>query len=178
MKVKTELYKLWAGLDRLLLVAVFVLLGVVWYASNRAETARVLPKDGSAVRRTEGLSRPAAIAKVVNGIRVSAGRTRMNSIARSMVASGWEQLPSCPAMDMREDGKTYEILFSLPAEVTRESVRVMASGNVLTLTMKSGVTGKTSLQRVRIPCGVEHDSNIQSVVSNDVLRVRILSAGG
>ncbi len=80
-------------------------------------------------------------------------------------------------MDMREDGKAYEILFSLPAGIARDSVRVTAVGNVLTLAMKSGDTGKLYLYRVRIPCGAERPANIQSAVSNDVLRVCILPPG-
>ena len=95
-----------------------------------------------------------------------------------MVASGWEQVSPSPAMDMREDGKMYQILFSLPEGVAKESVQVTAAGNVLTLTMKAEDTGKVYMQRVRIPCGVEKGDNIQSVVTNDVLRVTILPPVG
>jgi len=95
-----------------------------------------------------------------------------------MVATGWEQISPTPAMDMREDGKTYEVLFSLPEGVDRESVRVSAAGNVLTLTMKAGETGRIYTQRIRIPCGVDRSDAVQSAVSNDVLRVRILPPKG
>lgn len=178
MKGQSVLNKVWEGVDRLLLMAVFVLLGMVVLSMNRTDTAKAACKDGTPARGNGVLRRPASQSRAVNGFRVSAGQTRMNSIARSMVASGWEQIPSSPAMDMREDGKMYEILFSLPAGVAQESVKVTASGNVLTLAMQDGETGKTYMQRVRIPCGVERTDNIQSAISNDVLRVRILHPGG
>lgn len=174
MEMKRILKRFWAGLDHLLLVAVFLLLGMAWYSAGRLD-----PQKGDAVggRRPSAQVRRPSSPRVVNGLRVSAGHTRVNNIARSMVASGWEQIPSSPAMDMREDGKTYEILFSLPAGIDRDSVRVTAVGSVLTLAMKSSDTGKLHLHRVRIPCGAERPANIQSVVSNDVLRVHILPPG-
>ena len=178
MKGKNYFNEAWAVFDRLLLVAVFVLLGMVWFSMSRTDAEMSRCKAGDAARGNGMFRRPASASKTVNGFRVSAGHTRMNTIARSMVASGWEQLPSSPAMDMREDGKMYEILFSLPAGVAQESVQVTASGNVLTLAMKDSDTGKTYMQRVRIPCGVERADNIQSAISNDVLRVRILHPGG
>jgi HSP20 family molecular chaperone IbpA len=177
MKGAVIFQKIWAGFDRLLLGAVFILLGTVWYSTERADAAAVAgtirdrPAPGEAVSR-----RPPA--KAVDGIRVSNGRTRMMTIARSMVDSGWERIPCSPAMDMREDGKTYEILFALPEGVARESVRVTTSGNLLTLAMKAEGSGQPYLKRVRLPCRLDQADRVQSAISNDVLRVRIQPSGG
>ena len=96
-----------------------------------------------------------------------------------MVASGWERAPRTPALDMRENGKTCEVLFALPDEFVKESVRVTAVGNVLTLTMKASETGKTYMRRIRIPCGVDDRADaIQTSISNDVLHVRVLPPKG
>jgi HSP20 family molecular chaperone IbpA len=114
----------------------------------------------------------------VEGMRVALERRRVNIIARSMVDSGWEQSPSSPAMDMREDGKVCEVFFTLPEGISEESVRVTAAGSMLTLTMKDDEAGKSYMQRIRIPYGVERSDTIQTVISNDVLRVRICPAGG
>jgi HSP20 family molecular chaperone IbpA len=114
----------------------------------------------------------------MDDLRVSTGQMRMKSIARSMVESGWERLPCSPAMDIREDGKTYEILFALPEGVAQESVRVTAAGSVLTLAMKDTESGQAYLRRVRLPCSVDRVDRVQSVISNSVLRVRIQQPSG
>lgn len=180
MKGKTVLERMWAGCDYFLLVAVFVLLGVVWCEQNRDGSALATgsPTTDGAVRERLPVRKRLPTGRVVDGIRVSSGRSRMSTIARSMVAAGWEQTSPTPALDMREDGKTYEVLFSLPEGVDKESVRVSAAGNVLTLTMKTGETGKLYTHRIRIPCGVDREDAVQSVVSNDVLHVRILPPKG
>lgn len=180
MKGKTVLERMWLGCDYVLLVAVFVLLGVVWHSQNRADTvsASGRPALGEPGRESSLFRKRLPSGRVVDGIRVSSGRSRVNTIARSMVAAGWDQTSPTPAMDMREDGKTYEVLFSLPEGVDKESVRVSAAGNVLTLTMKVGETSRLYTQRIRIPCGVDRADAVQSVVSNDVLHVRILPPKG
>lgn len=180
MKGKTVLERIWAGCDNLLLVAVFVLLGVVWYAQNRADLVSTPRKpDGVGMSRERTLFRThPPTGQVVDGLRVSSGRSRVNTIARSMVAAGWEQTQPTPALDMREDGKAYEVLFALPEGVDKKSVRVSAAGNLLTLTMKASETGRLYTQRIRIPCGVERADAVQSVVSNEVLRIRILPPKG
>jgi len=113
--------------------------------------------------------------KTVEGLRVSTRRRSMSAIARSMAESDWERIPSRPAMDIREDGKSFEILFALPAGVVRESVHVTTSGGTLTLAMRTDAAGGggSYLKQVRLPCRVERAANVQSVISNNVLRVRI-----
>lgn len=91
-----------------------------------------------------------------------------------MVDSGWDRIPVSPAMDMREEGRAYEILFALPEGVNKDSVRVTKTGNVLTLAMKTDDARKVYMQRVRIPCSVDQPAAICSTVSNNVLCVRIL----
>lgn len=176
MEGKSRFERLWAGLDTCLLLAVFALLGVVWYSDIRdaADAER-----GAAQKRTftprlfhHSSSRP------VEGFRVSNERQRMTTIARSMVDSGWDQGPASPAMDMREDGKACELFFTLPAGVARDKVFVSAAGGVLTLTMRDEDSGRIYLQRIRIPRGVTHADSIQTAVSNDVFRVRICPTGG
>lgn len=166
--------KVWRGLDGLLLAAVFILLGAVWVSTQRGTgTGSALPAAGE--REPASVRKPPVAGRVVDGVRVSAGRARVSTFARSMVASDWESAPPAPAMDMREegDGREYEILFALPERVDRESVRVSVAGDVLTLTMRDGVCGKTYAQQIRIPCGVDVDGCVRSVVSNGLLHVRI-----
>ena len=100
----------------------------------------------------------------------------MNTIARSMANAAWERVPACPAMDMREDGKSYEIYFSLPDGFDGSNVHVSAQGSVLTLAMASDEDGSVTVQRFRVPCMMENDKNIETAISNNVLCVRIQSA--
>ena len=99
----------------------------------------------------------------------------MNTIARSMVETAWELVPASPAMDMREEGKSFEILFALPEGFDSSNVRVTAQGGILTLAMTSAEAGAIRMQRFRIPCacGMEGDEHIETAISNRVLRVRI-----
>jgi len=76
-------------------------------------------------------------------------------------------------MDMRENGKEFEVFFALPEGVDGSKIRVNAACGVLTLTMASEETGAVLLQRFRIPCGVNRDENIKTDVTNNVLRIRI-----
>ncbi len=178
MRGETGFKRVWAGFDRLLLVVVFVLLAVVWYSAGRPGAEEAWPETRAAADAPEApAARPFAVSKAVDALRVSTGRGRMSSIARSMTEKDWSACPCSPAMDMREDGKMYEVLFALPAGVARESVRVTTSGDVLTLAMRFGERGQTSLKRVRLPCSVERPEQVKSVVSNGVLRVRIQPAG-
>ena len=172
MNGKTALERAWAVCDRVLLVAVFVLLGVAWYSRGREETAGPARPE---VTRGGLLRRPESRAKAVDGLRVSTGRRSMSAIARSMVESDWERIPSSPAMDIREDGKSFEILFALPEGLARESVRVTTAGSTLALSMRTE-GGSSYLKRVRLPCRVERAANVQSSISNNVLRVCIQAA--
>jgi len=181
MRDKSGLELIWAGCDNLLLISVVILMGVLWYSYNRVDVVMAVPvsevkapSDLPAGRRTTTPPR-----SPVDGLRVSQNRQRVNMIARSMIDSDWGQVPPCPAMDMREVGKAYEVLFSLPDDVAEDSVAVSAAGNVLTLTMKACETGKIYVQRIRVPCGVERYESVETAISNDVLRIRInpLAAG-
>jgi HSP20 family molecular chaperone IbpA len=179
MQGKTSLEQLWAGCDTILLVMVFILLGVVWYSNNRAAPAQ--ERDAAKKRDASTLQLRAPLPPdPVDGIRVALERQRMNSIARSMVDSGWDESPASPAMDMREDGKTCEVFFTLPEGIVEDSVRVTVAGDVLTLMMKDDDTGRLYLQRIRIPFGIDRSDTLQTVISNDVLRVRVCPcpAGG
>ncbi|MFA6633735.1 MAG: hypothetical protein WCU90_15640 [Kiritimatiellia bacterium] len=176
MNGKTALKHAWAVCDRLLLLAVFVLLGVAWHLRGREDAADPMPAGAP---RKVLWRRPEAREKTVEGLRVSTGGRSMSAIARSMVESDWERIPSSPAMDIREDGKSFEILFALPEGVARESVRVTTAGSTLTLAMRTDEAGGGAyLKHVRLPCRVERAANVQSVISNNVLRVRIQAAEG
>jgi HSP20 family molecular chaperone IbpA len=178
MQAKAGLERLWAGCDTLLLVTVFILLGVVWYSNSREASA--FGKATSEKRETSGRKSrfPMFSGKTVTGMRVSHESGRVNTIARSMVDSGWDKSPTFPAMDMREDGKVCDVLFTLPEGIAEDTVRVTAVGGVLTVTMKNSDSGEISIQRIRIPYGVVRPDTLQAVISNDVLRVRICPAGG
>jgi HSP20 family molecular chaperone IbpA len=173
MQGKTRLEQVWAGFDTLLLVAVFFLLGAVWFSHRREASA--LDKDAAQKREASPqLShRLRSPEPSVDGLRVALSHQRMNTIARAMVDSGWDQSPSTPAVDMRENGKTCDVFFTLPEGIVEDSVRVTVAGDVLTLMMKDDDTGKVYVQRIRIPYGVERSDTLQTVISNDVLRVRI-----
>lgn len=177
MQGKRRFERLWAGCDNLLLVTVLILLGIVWYSNSRDAADMSKPAMGRRVPSRPLLGRNPPQVRTVDSVRVSQGRTRMNSIARSMIDSEWDRSPPSLAMDIREEGETYEVFFSLPEGIIEDSVRVTAAGSILTLTMKDDDTGKTYLQRIRIPCGVERPDTIQTVISNDVLRVRICPSG-
>jgi HSP20 family molecular chaperone IbpA len=180
MKGEPVFRLVWAGFDRLLLAVVFVLLAVVWYSAGRPGAEGTRPETRAAADGAEApAQRPSAVPKAaVDALRVSAGagRARLSSIARSMVEKDWSECPCSPAMDMREDGKMYEIRFALPEGVDGGSVRVTTSGSVLTLAMKAGENGQATLKRVRLPCSVERPEQVRSVISNNVLRVRIQPA--
>jgi len=177
MNLKTALKQAWAVCDRLLLLAVFVLLGFAWHARLREEaavSAKPVATHGVPWRHSGARAK-----KPVEGLRVSTGQRSMSAIARSMAESDWERIPSRPAMDIREDGKSFEILFALPAGVVQESVRVTTTGGTLTLAMRTDAAGSggSYLKQVRLPCRLERAANVQSVISNNVLRVRILPEG-
>jgi len=175
MRTNPTIERLWATVDQVLLFAVFILISVAWFATDRfgSVSSKLNVRAFQSKKPSEERASPRP-PWVVDGTRVSLGeQARMRSIARSMAATDWNRLPSSPAMDMRESGKTYEVFFSLPDGVDRDSVKVMGRGNVLTLAMKNEDTGKLYMQRIRVPCICDRKESLQSSVSNDVLRVRI-----
>ena len=179
MERKTGFERFWNGCDNLLLLTVSVLLALCFYSARQADKV-MMPADAKeGVRQVARPPRnmPSA-GRTVEGLRVAVEGDRMNSIARSMVETAWERVPASPAMDMREDGKSYEIFFALPAGFDGAKVRVTAQGGILTLAMASEESGSVMMQRFRIPCGVERSENIDTAVSNNVLRVRIRPAPG
>lgn len=176
--IGTRFERLWGACDNLLLIACCVLLGV-WIGQSALVGNRGRQVAGPATETAEqpvsavpARNVPSA-GRVVNGVRVSLDqRDRMSSIAKSLADPVWERAPACPAMDMREDGKSFEIVFALPEGVDDSRVKVSAQGNILTLAMVSN-DGTVMMERFRIPCGVERGASIETAVSNDVLRVRI-----
>ncbi|HOM58961.1 MAG TPA: hypothetical protein PK770_03775 [Kiritimatiellia bacterium] len=163
----------WAALDYFLLVAVLGLLVTLAFLGRSVGEAAA-DGNGEISGGTEPVERVRPFkSRVVEGLRVSAGRQRLDVIAQSMAASDWDRLPASPALDMRENGQAYEILFSLPSGVDRDNVRVTSSGSLLTLALTDPGTGKVLMRRIRIPCEAEPNSRIHSVVSNRVLHVRI-----
>ena len=179
MLCKTWLKWLWEKRNTLLLIIVFILLAYVWYLIRKESVARdQLITERSKVFQTQWLPSISAT-RALDRLKALHDRRRMTAIARAMVDSGWDQCPSSPAMDMREDGKTCEVYFTLPEGIDEESVYVTASEGVLTMTMKDNNSGKVVyLQRIRILYGVERYDTLQMVVSNDVLRVRICPIDG
>lgn len=175
--IKTGFERLWSGCDNLLLLMVVVLLSV-WMFSSRQRDDEMIKSDESATNienerplQTHRTSSSSGL--TVESMRVSLEQTRMNTIARSMVESAWERVPACPAMDMRDDGTRFEILFALPEGIDAEQVQVSAKGGILTLALTSPEDGSVMLKRFRVPCGVERPENIETAISNDVIRVLI-----
>ena len=172
----TVFERFWSGFDNLLLIAVMILLACWFYSSGQVRRSLLNSVQAGAQIRSE-VAAPEKARKVtgrtVDGIRVSIDNARMSNIARTMADPAWEQVPACPAMDMRENGKEFEVFFALPEGVDGSKIRVNAACGVLTLTMASEETGAVLLQRFRIPCGVNRDENIKTDVTNNVLRIRI-----
>lgn len=171
--IKNVFVRLWGGLDNVLLVTVFVLLAVCWYSLRQSETedrAEAAQKQTTTEHPPRNM--PSA-GRAVDSLRVSLEEGRMNRIARSMVEGAWERVPASPAMDMRENGKSFEIFFGLPDGCDEKQVKITARGNLLTLALSSSADGSIVLQRFRIPCGVAPDENVDTLISNNVLRVRI-----
>jgi HSP20 family molecular chaperone IbpA len=174
---KTGFERLWRGCDNLLLLTVAVLLAV-WFVSSRQSDVALLKAEDVATdvgkepphppRRTN-----VSAGRAVESLRVSLEQARMNTIARSMVESAWECVPACPAMDMRDDGTRFEILFALPEGTGAEQVQVSAKGGILTLALTSPADGSVVLKRFRVPCGAERPEKIETAISNDVIRVLI-----
>lgn len=170
---RTGLERLWGACDNLLLTACCVLLGV-WIGQSRSGAGRTDAAATTSLQAAGPARNAPSMGRVVDGMRVSMeNRERMNSIARSLSDSAsWERAPACPAMDMHEDGKSFEIVFALPEGVDDSRVRVSAQGSILTLAMVTE-DGDVMMERFRIPCGVGRGAPIETAVSNDVLRVRI-----
>jgi len=164
--------RLWSGFDGLLLVIVFALLG--WCLSH--EQRPVPPEFPLTIEAEEGPEAlpepppppPPSRSRVVDGIRV--GTRQMPQIARSL-SSDWERKAAAPALDIRERDRAYEILFSLPAGVDRESVRIATAGNVLTLSMATR-TGRFKRQ-VLLPCEIVRENQVSHLLTNGVLRIRV-----
>jgi len=179
MKDKETVFaRLWGGLDNVLLVTVFVLLAVCCYSLRQSETdvrAEGEANSDTTVRPPRNM--PSA-GRTVDGMRVSLEDERMNTIARSMAEGAWERVPACPAMDMRENGKSFEVFFGLPDGCDEKKVKITARGDILTLALTSSEDGAMMLQRFRIPCGVDPEDNVDTMISNNVLRVRIRPAVG
>jgi len=177
MSDKTGFIRCWECVDRLLLFLVIVLIAVCWrdmkHADERWGQGYAVPLGrvkGEAVSR---VSVPTA-SRVNAGLQVTAGRSRVSSIARTMADSEWEDLPSSPTADMREQDGFYDILFSLPNDMDVGSVKVSTSGNVLTLFVNAaGLPAATFVKQFYIPCGAERAGAVETSVSNDIVRVRI-----
>ncbi len=173
MSQKYKFFKeIWIMLDKLLLILVFVLLVAVWYTERHsmAQPVAMLPVNQVVTPAKAPSSR-----KVIEAQRVSTGSQRLNSIARTMLDSDWERSPCRPALDMREDGKVYEVMVALPEGVTAANIRINAIGNALTLSVADQAGGQTLLRRVRLPCSLVRAEHVTSVISNNVLHVRILN---
>jgi HSP20 family molecular chaperone IbpA len=174
---KTVLEQFWKVADHVLLVAIFALT-LVWFVSSRRADASLKTET---VRQEEPVARvprsmPSA-GKTVDGMRVSLEGDRVNNIARSMAESAWEQVPESPAVDMRENGKSFEIFFAMPPGLNASDVRVSARDGILTVAMISERNGAAMLQRFQIPRSVERREDIETSVSNSVLCICIRPGG-
>ena len=178
---KTGFMRFWSGFDNLLLLTVFILLAVCFYSEQKADrflgTSAVKEVEQPAVRPARSLP---SSGRTVEGVRVALESERVNNIARSMVETAWELVPASPAMDMREDGKSFEIYFALPEGLAPSNIRVTAQGGILTVAMASDGGGAIRMQRFHIPCacGTEGDGHIETAISNKVLRVRFHPSPG
>lgn len=176
-----RLEQCWKGLDRLLLLLVFVLLAISCWESYRSSADRQ-PSVEPSVNRTRPFETPQGIpptaGRVVDGTPVSLVGSRFRNIARTMADSEWESLPPSPAADMREQNGFYDILFTLPDRMDPGSVKVSTSGNVLTLFVSSaGTPAATFVKQFYIPCGAARPDAVETSVSNDIVRVRIRQPG-
>ncbi|MBO4287749.1 MAG: hypothetical protein J5985_06260 [Kiritimatiellae bacterium] len=169
----------WGLLDGFLIVAIFLLIG--YSAIKGSGVLSTRSEQKSEHRKTEQVapekqeeSVPAKrSSRVVKGIRVSNGFSAGQAM-ESMATDDWSGVRTAPAMDMRENGKSFEVVFTLSGEMDAQSIRtVIEKGNELKLTMQSK-SGKKLTKKVQIPWYENLEgANLQSLVTNRVLRVKI-----
>lgn len=177
--------RIWGICDAALLLLVFVLAG--WMLAGRPGPAPAVRPDvpRPAAGVPAGIPAPAAPARLpvrpaalarpaVNGARPAAGRIPLRQIARSFAsASEWDGAPSLLALDMRENGRAYEIALSLPRGIGEEGVRFRASGRVLTLAMQLPDGRGLIRRQVRIPCEIVREDQMRAFLTNGVLQILI-----
>lgn len=182
MSERVTVEDIWKGLDRALLLAVAALLAVSWYESSREcwpQTPGLGTSRTSRKPTTSAAVRAHASVSVAESLPVSLPARRMSAVARAMAESAWEGLPSSPVADMREQNGSYDIQFALPDNLDPESVKASTSGNVLTLYVRTvGNPAATFVKQFYIPCGAARVSAVETSVSNDLVRVRILQPVG
>ena len=139
----TKIGIFWRLFDGFLIVVIFLLIGYSTVkegktsfkhpenAVERGKAEQIVPE------RMEEQEQPFKRAnRVVNGIRVSNGFSAGRAV-ESMATDDWSGVRTAPAMDMRENGKSFEVVFTISGEMDTESIRSVTEGNVLKLSMKS-----------------------------------------
>lgn len=170
---------LWRLLDGSLVVVIFLLLGYsAVKGSNepsiKSQKVTVEKREsGKKEKKKSGEELPAKQSnRVVRGIRVSNGFSTGRTMER-MATDDWSDVRTAPAMDMRENGKSFEVVFTVSEDMDLESIRAVTEGNVLKLSMKNK-SGKKLTKKVLIPWYESLEgANLQSQVTNGILRVRI-----
>ena len=169
---------LWRLLDGSLIVAIFLLIGYsavkggVASSTSPKKTDETQKMEQSEQKKPEEILPSKRSNRVVNGIRVSNGLPTGRSM-ESMATDDWSDVRTAPAMDMRENGKSFEVVFTLSDGMDSKSIRAVTEGNVLKLTMKSKL-GKKLTKKVLIPWYENLEgANLQSQVTNGLLRVKI-----
>ena len=177
--MKSTFQKAWTALDYGLLAAVFVMLGKAFLGflparqhlpAEAAALGEALPTAAAPVAAAPE-PRPQQPHYVVNGVRVD--NRKLPQIARSLASSAWDTAPASPTLDMREDGKAYEVAFSIPDGINPKDARVQASGRMLSLSLTLPGGNGYIYRRVLIPCEISSEGQMQSLFTNGVLRIRI-----
>lgn len=169
----------WRLLDGSLIVAIFLLIGYSMVKGSGVLSTRPKPKTENrkteqSVPEKEEENVPAKRSgRVVKGIRVSNGFFADRAV-ENMATDDWSDVRTAPAMDMRENGKSFEVVFTLSNEMDSESVRaVIENGNELKLSIQSK-SGKNLTKRVQIPWYENLEgANLQNLVTNGVIRVKV-----
>ena len=169
----------WSALDSLLVFAIFLLIGYALlkgnaYSSKGSGKEEAAEKGGVVEngKIEEEEARPKRRVRVVNGIRVSNGFAGGRKV-ESMAEGDWSGARTSPAMDMRENGKSFEVVFALSGEIDQQSVSTATDGNVLKLSMKKK-SGKEISKKVFIPWHETLEgANLQHQITNGLLRVKI-----
>lgn len=180
MRKFNNIKRFWFGVDTLLLLAVLALLGGVWYGTHgsiKKLDGMFEPRIQTHLPSSEGheaLPSPSSV--VVDGVRVSTGQPGV-SAARTLERMGedWSQAPRTLAMDLREEQakRAFELRMAVPRGVKEENIQISAIGQVLVLRLRDELGNRTLMRQVRLPCPVGNGNGVRSMVSNDLLLVRI-----
>ena len=180
MNLRSE--HLWGWVDRLLLLTVAGLMVAFHRDFKRLTAAVERSAEFGAVAEappTRGASPPefllAASRHTISVSPTGMTESRVSQVARSLSTEvGWEGAPVSQAADMRERNGLYDIALALPRQLDERSVQVTTDGNVLSLSASAISSPHAKFTRqFYIPCSSPQIGDVETTVSNGIVRIRI-----